>query len=1057
MNLSAIAIKRPVFITMMAVALAVLGIISLRRLGTDLYPEVKFPIVTIAVPYPGAAPEDVERQIVKPMEDAIVGVNGLDRIQSVARDNVGIVAAVFKLDTNFDAAANEVRQKVDAVAGQLPSAAEKPVISKADVGAAPILVFAASAPRPSDEIRRITQDTVKPSLEKLEGVAKVEVLGGRVREIHVDLDPVKLESFGLSPLGIVQKLRAENATIPAGHYDTGVARSKEVGVRTFGEFRSVAQVRDAVVFAGAEGRAVRIGDVARVSDAFEEPRTLIRTNGQDAVAFQVVKTSDANTVKVAEAVKRELASLSATLPPDYATSLLIDQSSVIKENAREVEVAIVFGGAMAILVILLFMMDLRSTFISALALPTSVLGTFLVMYAMGFTLNMLTLLGLSLAIGLLIDDAVVVRENIFRHLEMGEAPDEAAAKGTSEISLAVLATTLTIVAVFVPVAFMKGIVGQFFRQFGLTVTAAVLLSMVVAFTLDPMLSARLAKRVGKGASHHPTTGVRGWLVRRISAVFGAQDRLYARALGWTLHHPKTVIAGALGLLVVSLGIAGRIGADFMASEDRGQFVLELQLPADSSLQETSRRSLEVERKLVADGRFKIVYATIGPDGDVNKAMYRVDAGPKTTRQDTLDQLKKAARAMAQTAPDIVVSAADPPMFEGFGTYSPIMISLSGPSYDVLEPVAQRIAVALRAVPGAVDVKVDSAPGKGETRVVPDRGLAGAAGLPVALIGMNVRVAMDGEVAGRLKGLDTRGEETETDIRVRLAPEFRSSTASISRIPLPPAQTPGGGKQTLRLSDVSRFETGLGPARMNRQNRSRNIVVSASVSGRALGDVMADVQPKVAQLVPPGYRVDYLGQAKDMEDSNASFALAFGLAILFIYVVLASQFESFIHPATIMLSLPLALIGAILGLWLNRYTISMGSQIGILLLMGLVTKNAILLVDSALSFQREGMSPKQALLAAGPRRLRPILMTSAAMILGMLPTALARGSGSEFRAPMAVAVIGGVISSTLLTLLVVPVVYLFVEWVRATSARLATRLRWSPDPVTASDAGTSAAE
>jgi multidrug efflux pump subunit AcrB len=756
------------------------------------------------------------------------------------------------------------------------------------------------------------------------------------------------------------------------------------------------------------------------------------------VTFQVIKASDANTVKVADAVKAGLRKLRPSLPAGYGTSVLIDQSSFIKENAHEVELAIVFGGAAAILVILIFMLDLRSTFISALALPTSVLGTFLMMYALGFTLNMMTLLGLSLAIGLLIDDAVVVRENIFRHLEMGEAPAEAAARGTREITLAVLATTFTIVAVFVPVAFMKGIVGQFFRQFGLTVTAAVLLSMLVAFTLDPMLSARLAVRVTKGAGSR--TGVRERVAGVFERAFRALDRVYAAALRWALAHPKSVVAIALALFASSLGMAKSIGSDFMASEDRGQFLLELQFPAQTSLAETSRRSLAVERKLTQDGRFKTVYATLGSDGEVNKVRYRIDAGPKTERAEGLEKLKSIARSMAETAPGASVIAEDPPIIEGLGTWRPIMISIAGPSYDVLEPTASRVAEVLRRTPGATDVKIDFQPGKGEMRIVPDRGLAGAAGLPVALIGMNARIAMEGEVAGQVRTKDTRGDDKQTDIRVRLAPEHRGSARSIGRIPL--AVQPLGATRpgTVRLEDVAKLDPGVGPARINRESRSRRIVVSAAVSGRPMGDVVADLRPRVTGLIPAGYQVEWLGMIKDMEDSNASFGLAFALAVLFIYVVLASQFESFVHPATIMLSLPLALIGAIAGLWANRYSLAMGSQIGIMLLMGLVTKNAILLVDSALGLQREGMSAKEALTKAGPRRLQPILMTSAAMVLGTLPTALSRGSGSEFRAPMSIAVIGGVISSTLLTLLVVPVVYLGVDWVRGLAGR-----PWQTEP------------
>jgi hydrophobe/amphiphile efflux-1 (HAE1) family protein len=1047
MTLSEISIRRPVFTTMVTLGLLALGYIGYTRLGTDLYPDVSMPFVTIAVPYPGAAPEAVEREILEPIEDAVVAINGVDRVNAFARDNVGFVAVIFKMSVDFDQAANDVREKLDAVTARLPSAAQKPIMSRADIGAAPILIYAASAPLPSDEVRRLTEDVIKPALERVEGVAKVDVVGGREREIQVELDALALESYRLSPFQVYQKIQAENATIPAGHYFTGGAGSAgdayEVGVRTIGEVNSVRDIEEILIHASADGRQIRVKDVARVVDGFAEQRTLIRANGHDAVAFQVVKTSGGNTVKVADEVKRVLAAL--PMPSGLEARLLIDQSTFIKENAHEVEIAIVFGGAMAILIILLFMMDLRSTFISALALPTAVIGTFLMMYALGFTLNMLTLLGLSLAIGLLIDDAVVVRENIFRHLEMGETPMVAAEKGTREITLAVLATTMTIVAVFVPVAFMEGIVGQFFRQFGLTVTAAVLLSMWVAFTLDPMLSARLARSVDREEeSRHK--GLSGFVKRHLGAVFAANDRAYGRLLGWTVRHPFAVFGLAIGLLVGSFALAARIGMDFMSPEDRGQFIINVEFPPEMSLPETSRRSLEIEQRLLKDARFHTVYSTIGPDGEVNKARYRIDVGPKWLRPDGVEALKVVARELAAQAPDSTVTAENPPMIEGLGAWYPIMVSIGGPDYAVLEPTAQKVASILRSTAGAADVKVDHQPGKREMRVVPDRDLAARAGLPMALLGFNVRVAMEGEKAGKMRDKDPDGHDRETDIRVRLRAEDRASPDALAHIPLSSdakdpmtpvvAGMPPPPPKVVRIGDVASVAEGIAPSRIVRDNRERRIVVSASAVGRPLGDLFADVKPRIDALTPPGYVIEYLGTVKDMQDSNESFGLAFGLAILFIYLVLASQFESFLHPLTIMLSLPLALVGALLGLYLYGAPLSMGSQIGIILLMGLVTKNAILLIDSALVFQREGMTPRDAILAAGPRRLRPILMTSAAMVLGMLPTAMSNGSGSEFRAPMAIAVIGGVISSTMLTLIVVPTVYLGIEWLRGLFRRRA---------------------
>ena len=1040
MTLSEVAIKRPVFTTMVTLGLIALGILGFKRLGTDLYPDVTMPFVTIVVPYPGASPADIERQVLKPIEDSVVAINGVDRVNGIARENVGIVAVIFKMSANFEVAANDVREKIDSLAGALPQAANKPILSRADIGAAPILIYSASGPVPPEEVRRVTEDLIKPALERIEGVAKVDILGGREREIQVNLDATKLESYRLSPYQVLQKLQAENATIPAGHYfaagTSAAQNATEVGVRTVGELQSVADIGKVLIHASGSGRAIRISDVADVHDGFKEQRALIRANGQDAVAFQVVKTAGANTVKVADEVKAALAGVA--LPQGFETRLLIDQSTFIQENAHEVEIAIVFGGAMAILIILFFMMDLRSTFISALALPTAVIGTFLMMYALGFTLNMLTLLGLSLSIGLLIDDAVVVRENIFRHLEMGEPPMIAAANGTREIALAVFATTMTIVAVFVPVAFMDGIVGQFFRQFGLTVAAAVLLSMWVAFTLDPMLSARLARSVDR-EHESMRKGLTGLVKRTLQRLFDANDRTYARMLGFTVRRPFIVFLGALGLLAGSFWLASRIGMDFVSPEDRGQFLVNVEFPPETSLFETSRRSLEIERQLLADPRFHTVYALIGPNDQVNTARYRVDIGPKWTRTVGVEPLKRVAVDIARSAPNSVVTAENPPIIEGLGSWYPIMVSIAGPDYTVLEPLAQKVAAVMRQTPGSADVKIDYQPGRREMQVVPDRELAAQAGLPMLLLGYNVRIAMEGELGGKLRDRDATGRERETDVRVRLRTEDRASPEAIARIPLSSeardpmapvvAGMPPPPPSVVRLGDVAEVRAGLAPTVIKRENRERRIVISASVVERPLGDVFADMKPMIDTMMPQGYLVEYEGNVKDMNDSNDSFGTAFGLAILFIYLVLASQFESFVHPLTIMLSLPLALVGALAGLYLYGAPLSMGSQIGILLLMGLVTKNAILLVDSALVFQREGMTPKEAILAAGPRRLRPILMTSAAMVLGMLPTALSNGSGSEFRAPMAIAVIGGVISSTLLTLLVVPVVYLGVEWLR----------------------------
>jgi hydrophobic/amphiphilic exporter-1 (mainly G- bacteria), HAE1 family len=1020
MNLSAIAIKRPVFTVMMAVALLVMGFVGLSRLGTDLFPDISFPVVVVTVPYPGASPTEVETLVTRPLEDSVVSLNGIDRVKTYSREGVSQVVVLFKLGVDLVEVTAEVRDRVAQTRFKLPQDIKEPSISRLDVAASPILIYTLRGQRSLSELRKIADDVVKPAIEQVGGVAKVEVKGGAAREVRVDIDRAKLDALGVDPSVVVARLRAANLTVPAGRYDEGV---REISVRTTGELVDVEAVRNVAVATAPDGSAVLLRHIASVEDGFEELRTRVRSNREEAVSFEVQKQSGKNTLAIADEVKVKLAALGAELPADVRPALIFDQSSFIRENAHEVEIAIVYGGAMAILVILLFMLDLRSTLISAVALPTSVIGTFFVMYALGYSLNMMTLLGLSLAIGLLIDDAVVVRENIFKHLERGEDPRTAALEGTKEIALSVLATTLTIVAVFAPVAFMGGIVGQFFRQFGVTISAAVLLSLVVAFTLDPMLSSRFSKPIvhGEKASF-------AWLKRPFEIVFAAMDSSYAALLGWSVRHKLLVGLTALGSLVLMGWVSGLMGSEFVNAEDRGQFVVELEFPAGTSLAETVRRSGEAEARLLANKEIKTLFATLGPNGEVNKASWRIVASSKEDRSMPLTALQDAAR-QAAAGEGVKVNVAEPPFVEGAATEAAIMIAVRGADYDELAPAAERVAQALRRTPGVEDVQVKYTPGLPELQVDIDRKRAADQGLSVAQVAMALRTAMEGEEATKLR----QGKD-EVPVRVRLSRADRNSARELERLTL---STPKG---PVKLLDVARLVRGEGPQVVEREDRRRQIMVWATPRGRPLGDIVAEMKPALAALgLPKTVSLSYDGQVRQMEESNESMGLALGLGVIFIYLVLASQFESFIHPLTIMLTLPLALVGAILGLFLSKNALAMGSMIGIILLMGLVTKNAILLVDRAIVRVRDhGEAPLAAVLAAGPERLRPILMTSAAMVLGMLPTALNRGDGSEFRAPMAIAVIGGVISSTLLSLVVVPVFYLSIE---GGKARIAQARRW----------------
>ena len=1033
MTLSSVAIKRPVFTVMVTVAMLVLGLVGFQRLGSDLFPDVSFPAVVVTIPYPGASPAEVETLVSKPLEDAVVGINGIDRVRSFSREGSALVFVLFDLGVDVTEAATEVRERVSQVRYKLPTETKEPLISRFDVTASPVLTYTIRGPGSLAELRDYTDDVIRPALEQVDGVAAVDIKGGPTREVRVMLDRPKLDALGIGLNQVVGRLRSENLNVPAGHYDEG---TREVSVRTVGEFKNVEQIRQVIVATAKDGSVVRLKDVASVADGFADQRTLVRVNGTEAVTFEVRKQSGTNTVEIAHGVKKKLAEIEKSFPKGVTAANLIDTSHFIELELKSVEHHIVLGGLMAILVILVFMMDLRSTLISAVALPTSVIGTFFVMYMLGFTLNMMTLLALSLAIGLLIDDAVVVRENIFKHIERGKPPMQAALDGTKEVALSVFATTLTIIAVFLPVAFVEGMVGQFFRQFGITISAAVAISLFVAFTLDPMLSSRFSK------AHDGKPGHFEWLKRPFEWGFRQIEDTYAALLGWAVRHKAAVGGLALGSLVFMGWVSSLMGSEFVNAEDRSQFVVEAELPAGTALNETSRLALSAEKKLLENKDILVLASTVGVDGEPNKVRFRLVTTKKDERTATLAELKTAGRDAALTIPGARVTAADPPFVEGAATEAPIMINVRGSEFRDIEAAAGTIEKILKSTPGVADIQVRYSPGRPELEVELDRQRAADRGLSVADVALGLRTAMEGDESGNL-----RSNGDEIPIRVRLGDDYRTDASALANLTLQSKNGP------VKLADVANFHRSEGPQVIERENRQRQITLWATPIGRPLGDVAKEFQPAIAKAnLGAGISVDYDGQLRLMNETNTNMALALLLGVVFIYIVLASQFESFVHPLTIMLTLPLALVGGVVGLFLTNNTMAMGALIGIVLLMGLVTKNAILLIDRAIVRVREhGETPFQAILEAGPERLRPILMTSAAMVLGMLPTAVSKAEGSEFRAPMAIAVIGGVVSSTLLSLIVVPVFYLAIENLKAFLPRFSRRLgtiftRRSREPV-----------
>ena len=1031
MWISNTSIKRPVFATMIIVSFMVLGIVSLGRLGIDLFPEVNFPFVNISIVYPGAGPEEVETLVTRPIEDAVAGINGVKRVISTSTEGFSRVGIELRLEIDPQAATAEVREKVAAIRERLPEQIKDPTIQRFDVSALPIATYAVgSASLSSDVIRRTVEDDLKPLLGQIDGVAAVEVNGGQVRELQVNIDPRRLEALNLPISEVAAKLAADNMDLPGGQIRRD---GKAVSLRTKGQYQAASEIED-VILRSDGGSTVRVRDIASVVDGYEDRTSTTRLDGEDAVSFSVRKQAGANTVDVQRKIDAALAKAMPTFPQLQIKPVQTDAEPII-ENVRDVRGHIIFGGIMAVLVVFVFMRDWRSTLITALALPTSVIATFFFMYAIGFTINMMTLMALSLVIGILIDDAVVVRENIYRHMEHGEDPYTAARNGTSEIGLAVMATTFTILAVFLPVGFMTGIVGQFFKSFALTIAFAVSISLLVAFTLDPMLSSRFVRYIPLEERTRTRTGR---FLERVGGFYDRIDQKYHRLLLWAVEHPWKIVATAVVVFFASMSTLSVIGTEFVPAEDRGEFVVNLEAPPGTAFEQTVAYVGDVEKLVRQEPEVRQIFSTVGFEGSTLKANLRIKTTKRNERERGLASIKEDMRARLKGVPLLKLTVADPEFMQGSPTQAPLSVYLRGDDMNELQRLNEEAVAKIKGVPGAVDVDSTLESGQPEMLASINRDLAADLGFDVGSVAMQLRGMVEGVVPTRL-----REDEKEYDIRVRLAPEFREDFDTIARTPL---YSPSGA--VVRVRDIVKLDPQVGPAAIEREQRRRQAKINIELADRSLGEVTADVQ-KVMQgmQLPANFEWGFAGDVEMMQESAAAMGLALILATLFIYIVLASQFESFLEPFLIMTSLPLALVGALLAILLTGKNLGMPAMIGVVMLMGLVTKNAILLVDLTNQYVREGMSVKDAILKAGPVRLRPILMTTIAMILGMLPSAMGNGEGSDFRAPISIATIGGLITSTLLTLVVVPVSYLllarFVDRVKAmreTPARVPQAVR-----------------
>ena len=1005
MKLPEISIKRPVFMSMVGLALIVFGLVAFPRLALDLFPKVDFPVVNVTTKLVGASPEIMEVDVTDVIEEAVNTINGVKSITSRSLEEYSIVTVEFFLERNVEQAAQDVRDKVAAVRNRLPKDSEPPVIEKISPEDQPIVWVAVWGDRSIRDLTHYADKVLKRDIEKIPGVGSVTISGGRTRQVRIWLDQKKMDIAALTADDVKRALGAEHLEKPGGRIEN---HRTEYMVKTKGEYETP-EAFNSLVLTYRHGRLIRLKDIGYAEDGLEDERSITRFDGKTAVGLSVKRQSGENTVAVAERVKAAVAKV--TPPQGMKLSITFDQSKFIRRSIEDVQVSLWLGAGLAVLIIFVFLRSVRSTLISAVALPTSVIATFAFIQVFGFTLNMMTMLALSLSIGILIDDAIVVLENIYRRMEEGEPPMQAAREGASEIGLAVMATTLSIVAVFVPVAFMKGIVGKFFFEFGITVTVAVLISLFVSLTLTPMLTSRFLSHTKKHGKAYL------FLERLFDRVFDGYRPLLALAL----RNRWKVIALALASVAGGLALFAILGKEFLPAEDQGRYMVRLETPIDYSLPRADAAMKAVDEQLRRKPEVQSTFYVTGSDltPDINKS--RIYMNLKERKERTVDQTDsmKQVRDSLAGMPEIKSSVEQIAMIGGGMRALPIQLMVQGRDLDDLNRRTIAIRDQYAKLPGIVDVDTSIEIGKPEVRIRIDREQAANFGVSASAIGSAVNTMIGGEIVGKYKD-EKEGERY--DITARLIASERDRPSAIERIWV--RSSPG---ELVRLKEVTDVQTGTGPTVIMHYNRQRAATLFAGTEKtKPMAEAMNDLDRIVKKNITPEISTRYVGMADAMLDAFQNIAFALIISVIMVYMILAAQFESFIHPFTIMFSLPVSFIGAMGLLLVTGERINIYSLIGIIMLMGLVTKNAILLVDYTITLRSKGMERDEALLKAGPVRLRPIIMTTAAMIFGMLPTALKIGEGAESRAPMAIAVIGGLITSTLLTLVVVPVVYSLID-------------------------------
>ncbi len=1031
-----LSIGNPVMATMMMMALVVLGLFSFQRLKVDQFPDIEFPTLVVQIAYPGASPEIVETEVTRKVEEAVNTVAGINQLYSRSYEGSSVVIVQFNLNMDARRAAEDVREKLSALRPLLRDEVEDPRVLRFDPANRPIFSLALSSPDRSQSDQALTtyaDQILRKRLENVPGVGSVSLVGGLKRQINIYLKPEALDALGLRAEQIAAIVRQENQDQPAGSVRT---LQQDRVVQIDARLRSVEDFKRVIV-AHRHDQPIYLSQVAEVIDGPQELESLALLDGHRTLALDILKSQGENTLDVARGLTEVVEAVRHELPPGMKLDIVRDNSRQISVGVDNVRHTLIEGAVLTVLIVFLFLNSWRSTVITGLTLPISIIGTFLFMQWFGFSINMVTLMALSLCVGLLIDDAIVVRENIVRHVQMGKPAMQASLDGTQEIGLAVLATTLSIVAVFLPIGFRGGIIGKFFHEFGVTIVAAVLISMFVSFTLDPMLSSIWHDPAIH--QHGAVVQAQDWYDRSIGRVTGAVDRWseslslgYQRLLASALDHPWWTLLIAGGSLVGSVMLIPLMGTEFVPKADYSETFVNFYTPAGTSLEATEARTREVDALIRKMPEVAYTLSTLNTGAALgrNQVSMYIRLTDRHLRQRNVDQLSAPLREALSQLPGVTVTHVG--LLDSVAGLKPIQLSIQGNSLAALDRLSQDVLAKLRHIPGLVDLDSSLKPNKPTLDIRVRRDAAADLGLSVDAISKALNVLVEGKVVGSWRAED----EQNYDIRVSLHPDARRTADDLRNLPLVIGSDAQGAPRIVRLKQVADVIEGLGPTQINRRDLNREIEITANFTGRSMGEVSADIRKVLdATPWPSGYQYRFGGSTKDMQESFAYALSALGLAIVFIYMILASQFRSFLQPIALMSSLPLTLIGVVVTLLVFGSTLNMFSIIGIIMLMGLVTKNAILLVDfanrarngdSGEGHHTEPLPRREALLLAARVRLRPILMTTLAMVFGMVPLAFAMSEGAEQRAPMGQAVIGGVLASSLLTLVVVPVLYSFLD-------------------------------